>query len=171
MEHVEVIKDQFIDFEGKAHPFIIAAVSTTEEDHTVYGIDKDGDEYAQEATKVVKFGMSICNPLDEYNEDLGVLKATGRAKKNFPLLYTTIDGLIGKDIIQTTLKVMATQVVAHPEDYIAGYEQAENKWRTKNRIAKLEENLTPTEKIVLEECKKNPKFLDNVQDILKHYKK
>lgn len=171
MEHVEVLKDQFIDFAGKTHYFILAAVSTTEESHSVYNEDGQGDTYAQEVAKVVKFGLSICNPLDKFDEELGVLKATGRARKLPPSIYTTVEGLIGKEIIQVAMKHIAASIKAHPEDYITGYEQAENKWRTQNRIQKLENNLTPTEKIVLEESKKDPHFLDNVREILRHYKK
>lgn len=166
MEHVEVIKDQFTDYKGEIHQFIVAAVSTTEEDWEV----NNEEEFAQ-VYKVIKLGVSICNPRDEFDENKGVLKATGRARKSDPVIFTTVSGIIGKEVVQELLKQAALHIAKHPEDFINGYAEASKKYTEKLHIECLVDNLSPTEKIVLEECRKNPCFLDNVNEILSHYHK
>lgn len=168
MEHVEVFKDSFVDYAGKTHWFVIAAVS---ED-----LIKDCPMVVTQAglltkelgivEKGVKLGISICNPEDEFSEKVGALKAIGRARNSEFVLYSSNKGCINSEVVRAFLRQEANYLKSHPEVYIKGYQDSKDRFLKNKEITDIRNNFSETERIVCENLEKDPKFLDNVNKYL-----
>ena len=163
-EYIEVLKDSFRDYAGEEHQFILAAVSSIPDDY----ISSD-DPFGIE--KVLKIGLAICNPSDKFDEKIGACTAIGRAKESNPVLYSALSGVINTKMVRALLEQEAEYIKNNPERYIAGYEEAKERYFKRMQIKEIESNFSPIEKIVVEEVKKNSKFLDNVQKYLEYCQK
>ena len=170
-EHIEVYQDYFIDFAGRKHNFVIAAVS--QEIPTFIENIHDDVDYSINAIgeKVLKIGISICHPSDEFDQKLGITKAVGRARKYANGLYATFRGYINTDLVKAFLLQEADYIKNNPEQYIAGYKQEKEKWMKNNNIKEIEKNFSELERLVVEKVNKDPHFLDNVNEYLKWSRK
>lgn len=123
-ERIETFVGKFIDDYGDERNFVMAAVSVVlDENDPCYVTDCDGFN-EQELVKGVKVGYSICNPIDEFDEDLGVTIAVGRARKNSEwALFATQPGYINTKVVQAFLEQEANYLAENPERYIAGYKR------------------------------------------------
>lgn len=151
-ERVQYHIDSFIDFEGKEHKFVIAAVSTIlprrfkdysddyyeggEKEfatlyHTVecyvegYGVEDDSED---EVVKKVSVGFSICNPEDEFDENIGKLKAYNRAKNSDAVLYATKSGMINTKVVTALLIQESEYFKENPGSQIKGYRDKMNRY-------------------------------------------
>ena len=98
-KYLEHIVDSFTDYEGKAHHFVIVAISETLPKTAIEaykdeweGEDKNLSYYIaeeiegepaflqDEIVKVLKLGISICNPNDTFDEVIGKRIAESKAK-------------------------------------------------------------------------------------------
>lgn len=185
-EHVEVINDSFVDYVGKTHYFTIAAVSsllprtsgelksnpTSNDDlevtHEVgiYIEDYGTDDYLCNVTKVVRLGISICNPLDEFDEKVGALKAIARARENGPALLSVNPGTINTTVVKALLKQEAEYLKHNPENFIEGYADMKARYEKRKEMEAMAENFSDTEKAVIAGIQDNPKFLDNAFEYL-----
>ena len=167
-EHVNVIKDSFVDYAGKTHHFVIAAVTNelaTGEGYCPPVIGISPDTY-QCVEKGVKLGISICNPEDKFDEKIGVLKAISRARNNFPVLYVTNSGYINNTLVEAFLKQEAEYLKSNPNAYIQGYDDSKERYLKRMQMENIKENFSEVERIVVEGVRKDPKFLDNVNTYL-----
>lgn len=78
-EHVNVLKDSFVDYAGRTHHFVVAAVTNglvNESGQLPLIICPDGIEANCVGTveKGIRISVSICNPEDEFVEKVGVQK-------------------------------------------------------------------------------------------------
>lgn len=173
-KHVEVIKDYFVDYAGNKHNFVIAAISEElDVPHRVamkVGAGYLGPMFSpvDEVVKAIKIGIAICNPLDNYDEELGVVKAVGRARKAIPSIWTKEKGYINAKTVNALLTSEAEYLKKNPEKYIAGYEDAHNKWLEKHQMDELAANFNSIQKVMVEEGKKNPEFIGDVQRYLEY---
>lgn len=173
-KHVEVIKDYFVDYAGKRHNFMIAAISEElEVPHRIAMKVADGFvgpvfSPIDEVVKAIKVGISICNPLDEFDEELGVAKAVGRARKAIPSIWTKEKGYINSKTVMALLTSEADYLKKNPEKYIAGYEDQKKKYLEENEMKELVAGFTSLQAAVVDECEKDPRFLDNVQKYLNY---
>ena len=165
--YVEVIKDSFVDYAGKTHHFIIAAISDNLE--KTYGdtpivVVPQGlcSETIGFAEKGIRIGISICNPEDKFDEKVGTLKAIARAKRSNIALYASDKGYINTALVRAFLQQEAEYLKNNPEQYITGYEDSKSRYLKRKSMEEMKENFSSTEKIIVEEVQKNPKFLDNV---------
>lgn len=157
-EHVDVIKDSFIDFAGKIHYFVIAAVSR-ELDNAITFVDYP---YPRKLVKGLHLGIAICNPEDKFEEKIGILKAISRARNSCPVMYVTNCGYINDTLVKAFLKQEADFLKANPNIYIKGYNEARERYLKRRAMEDLEENFTVVEKIVVDSVQRDPKFLDNI---------
>lgn len=169
--YVEVIKDSFVDYAGKTHHFIIAAVSDNLE--KTYGdipvvVVPQGlcSKTPGFAEKGIRIGISICNPEDKFDEKVGTLKAIARAERSGIALYSSDRGYINTTLVRAFLQQEAEYLKNNPEQYIAGYEDSKSRYLKRKSMEEMKENFSSTEKIIVEEVQKNPKFLDNVSTYL-----
>lgn len=169
-EHIDVLVDSFVDYAGKTHHFVMAAVTNVLEDD--YGISPvtnylNYSNYCfKSVRKGISIGVSICNPKDEFVEKIGVLKAVARARNNDPVLYVTDPSYINKTLVETFLKQEAEYLKSNPDAYIQGYNDSKERYLKRKKMEGLKENFSEVEKIVVEGVQKDPKFLDNVNTYL-----
>lgn len=171
-----VIKDSFVDFEGKTHKFIIAAVKTSlkNEYNDVPEVIQSTGIMKISSVEVpigLKIGVSICNPDDKYDENLGVIKAVGRAIKSNPVLYALHSGQLGDKLINVFLMQEAEYIKENPEKYIKGYNNAKNNYTLNKEMNQIYNNFSDIEKIVVKEIKNNPNYLDNINKYVNYINK
>lgn len=183
-EHINSINDMFVDYKGIVHPFTIVAVSQTLP-KTGKEIGEDSDTYRDcEVThevaiyledygtydylgcvgKIVKLGVAICNPGDEFNEKVGYNKALARARNSNPVLYANVNnlGVINNHVVTALLQQEAKYLKENPAKYIKGYKEAEEKYKKAQEMEELYENFSSLEDDVLDALNNNPHFLDDV---------
>jgi hypothetical protein len=122
-ERIETLTDSFVDSNGNTRYFVIAAVSQvfTDTEEPMFVEDSNGDP-KWNVTKGLKLGISICNPSDTFNEELGKTIAIGRARKNkqYALLTSQL-GYINTILVKAFLTQEAKYIKNNPELYIKGY--------------------------------------------------
>ena len=172
MDNEMVIKDKFVDYAGKEHQFVVAVRKISLKDLDIeYAVDSEDIESIGEVRTGLQVGVSICNPVDEYDEGIGVLKALGRARKAECSLYSTYPGQLGKIVLQAYLEQEAEYIKNNPDKYIKGYNEAKENFFKNKEMEKLAENFTDIEKEIVNNVKKNPNFLDKVCTYLNHLDK
>ena len=174
MNNEIVLKDKFVDYAGKEHQFIIAATKVVFKDTGspfVVKLANGTGEVLGDVQAGLQIGMSICNPVDEFSEKVGTLKAIARAKKSDIALYAAHPGQMRDDLIRTYLAQEAEYVKKNPEKYIKGYNDAKARFLKHQEMEKVKENFTDIEKVIVEGVKKDPTYLDNVQKYLSYLNK
>lgn len=173
-ECIEVIKDSFTDYAGKVHHFIIAAVSEPFETPLTVGVPITEEESvfysAGTVQKGLHLGVAICNPDDVFDEKIGVLKATGRAKSSPASLYSSENGQINTKLVRAFLEQEAAYLKSNPDKYIKGYSEAKERWLRNKSMKEIGDNLSDLEQIIVDEVKKDSKFLDNIGKYIKWLK-
>lgn len=132
--------DKFVDYAGVEREFILAAVSVplpTEtcifmpEPDSYNGVFYSNNVYV-DLEKYLFIGMSIRNPEDKYDEEIGKRIAVGKALKGKgKQLYASHAGLINTKMVQALLEQEAEYFKRDPQSYIAGYRNAEKRWKEK----------------------------------------
>lgn len=163
MEHVEVLKDQFVDYAGKTHYFIIAAISDVFSD-SLEVVSAKGVQATVigEVEKGIRLGIAICNPEDKFVEKTGVCKAIGRARESETVLYASYKGLINTKLVRALLEQEADYLKHNPEKYIVGYAEGKERFLKKQEMNNIKEKFTEVERIVVDNMEKDPTYLDNV---------
>lgn len=166
-QYVEVIKDSFVDYAGKTHQFIIAAVCDSfENEHSdaLMVMQPEGSTFnvVGYVEKGIRLGISICNPEDEFNEKVGTLKAIARAKNSVVAIYASDRGYVNTTLVRALLQQEAEHLKSNPDMYIVGYNDSKARFLKRKSMEELKNNFSEVEKIVVEGVKKDPKYLDNV---------
>lgn len=141
---------EFTDFKGKLHKFTVCAL-VLEASNLVLAYPNVYESQLKEFTKglqpmkssyLVVFGVSFCCPQDmpNYKESLGKEIAFNRAKsakipaKRWIALNTTS---ITRDFMEAVLKAEVEYVQNHPEKFIKGYKEEEEKYLKKKLSKKV----------------------------------
>lgn len=169
--YTEVISDSFVDYRGRVHHFVIAAISDCFSETISPYVDvtyecEHGTRMMGTVAKGIRIGISICNPEDKFDEEKGALKALARARKAEIALYASEEGYINTPLVRAFLKQEAEYLKNNPDKYIKGYDDSRKRYLRNQSMKRLEENFNPVEKVIVEEVTKNPKYLDNVNRYL-----
>lgn len=124
-ERIETLVDSFDDTNGNTRHFVVAAVSVMfdQDDEPAAVVDLKNEECG-EVIKGLKLGFAICNPNDEFNEQLGITIAVGRARKNAEYaLLASEPGFINTPLVRAFLAQEAEYFKCNPESRIAGYKR------------------------------------------------
>lgn len=192
-EHIETITSEFVDYKGEKHYFIIAAIS--QNFPKFLNIDKNSNnvkigndrtpvfyevneyiegygmtEYSNSITKNLRIGISICNPVDKFNESIGKAKAIARARMSDPVLFVKNAGLINSKVVRALLEQESEYLKNNPELLIKGYKESKLRYERNHQMVNLEKNFTPVERDIAEKLTKNPNFLDKVYDYIEWFK-
>lgn len=192
-EHIETITSEFVDYKGEKHYFIIAAIS--QNFPKFLNIDKNSNnvkigndrtpvfyevneyiegygttEYSISITKSLRIGISICNPVDKFNESIGKAKAIARAKMSDPVLFVKNAGLINSKVVRALLEQESEYLKNNPELLIKGYKESKLRYERNHQMVNLEKSFTPVERDIAEKLTKNPNFLDKVYDYIEWFK-
>lgn len=171
-QRVDTLVSSFVDYKGQEHKFVVAAVS--EVLPTTYGEAYPEDTGASEAekntsvsyeavrynewdsdyfeglVKSLRLGVSICNPIDTFNERAGKEKAVHRAKNSKKnALYSTDKGYISSRVVKAMLEQEAHYVKTNPGKYIKGYDEAKAKYEFELSSKIKYNNLSETEKSLI----------------------
>lgn len=186
-EHIEFITDSFTDYAGKVHHFVIAALSqnlpsrsgqlkynltcnenlSVSHEVSVYIEDYGTEDYIGTVTKIVRLGVSICNPVDTFDEKVGTLKAIARARNASPTLYSSNLGAINTGVVKALLEQEAKYLKNNPEKFIKGYIDMRDRYFTHQKMEAIKKDFSEIENQVVENLQNNPKFLDKVMQYLK----
>ena len=178
-KYLEHIVDSFTDYEGKAHHFVIVAISETApktaieaykdewegEDknvsyHIAEEIEGEPSLYLQdEIVKVLKLGIAICNPNDVFNEELGIKVATYRAQ---PKLYATDSGVINSTMVKALLQQEASYIKNNPEKYITAYAENREKFLKNQELENIKNSFSEEEVAIVDKISNGD--LDKVLD-------
>lgn len=142
----EFLIDKFVDYTGKEREFILAAVSVPllcEDCMEIPDIESfDGEIYDDARLlplqKLLLIGISVCNAEDKFDEEIGKRIAVGKALKfKGKCLALTDAGLANTTMIEALLKQEATYFKRNPESCIAGYSNAEKRWKEKQSLQQV----------------------------------
>ena len=124
-ERIETLVDSFTDENGYTRHFVIAAISIVFDESNEPDVVLDSDtNYCQNVIKGLKLGFSICNPADEFDANLGIKIAIGRARKNSEYaILVSEPGFINTKLVQAFLEQEAEYFKHNPESRIAGYKR------------------------------------------------
>lgn len=174
-----VITDKFTDFEGKDHWFVVAGVLTRLNKSSITGqppvIVEDGEEtstlnqleYYDTIRVGLNVGISICNPLDEFDEHLGIKKAMARANAAYSVLYAPFAGMLNDKVIKAYLEEKVRHIKNNPEKYITGYAKAQQKYIQNCELDNMYSKFTEGEKEVIEKATKSPNYIERLLRYIK----
>lgn len=122
--------DSFIDFEGKERKFVLLC-ATINDPLLVYSVHN-----VIEAERYLNLGIALCNEVDEFDEQLGVKIALGRAQKKLNHMIIFQKGsMINNDLVNTILERESAYLKKDPGFYIEGYDVAKDRYLRNNNTA------------------------------------
>ena len=154
----EFLIDSFIDFKGIEHKVVICALTQTPEsndydlmvswvnDHNEVDME---DEIYSVVKRCLSIGIAICNPNDDFNEELGKKIALSKAENNIPVLVSTEIGVMNKILVNAYLKQEMEFLKKNPGKFIKGYAESEKKFLEMRELAEEVASLTTEEKNTL----------------------
>jgi len=194
--HIQHLHDSFVDYKGKTHYLTLVAISEelpikncelknpVEEYNPDNAVTYDVCEYLDnfgclnyigEVTKGLKIGISVCNPLDKFDPEIGLKRATAKAKQSNYVLFVTDKGLINTALVTALLHQEAEFIKNNPNKIIKGYNEAMKKYqKQQEEISKMKtfkKNLSENERIAVKVAKENPGFLHKLMSYVEWLKK
>jgi len=131
MEKVTYLSDKFINYKGETQQFVLCAVS--------YMLD--------DTTKSLSVGVSFTHPKDTFNEEIGETIAYNKAIDK-PCCYLETDnkGVINTALVTCVLTNIVEQIQKNPGKFIAGYNDAEKKYKQTCEASKTWSQMTEEDK-------------------------
>ena len=121
--------DSFIDFEGKERKFILLCATINMPSLIL-------NNQFNEAERYLNLGIALCNEVDEFDEQLGVKIALGRAQKKLNHMIVLQRGsMINNDLVNTILERESAYLKKDPGFYIEGYDVAKDRYLRNNSTA------------------------------------
>lgn len=122
--------DSFIDFEGKERKFVLLCATINNLSFVYNGNN------VIEAERYLNLGIALCNEVDEFDEQLGVKIALGRAQKKLNHMIAFQRGsMINNDLVNTILERESAYLKKDPGFYIEGYDVAKDRYLRNNNTA------------------------------------
>ena len=141
-EIIDFLKGEFTDYAGVTRSFIFAAVSEVlpnaaeDGDGNEFDVNYDVVEFVSgfngnidishqdTVVKKLSIGVSVQNAKDKFDEELGKVIATGKARKRpVGVFYSTSAGLISSAMVKAVLENEVNHFKTNPGMYIAGYDK------------------------------------------------
>ena len=151
-EKVVYLNGEFVNFKGETQKVILCAVSVCLQDSVIVSGDIESVEGVDGVVvnKALYIGVSIQNPKDAYNEELGKKIAYSKAKTTGSIITTSYSGFINSETVNCILNNLLNYIKKDPGVVIAGYDKALKKFKTNAALVKEWKKL-PTEKQTLYE--------------------
>lgn len=171
------VVDSFVDYKGETRKFVACALSQSPATNQLkigwindnYTIDTSDCLY-HTVYRMVTIGISVCNPSDVFDLELGKRIAYNKAAKieTLPRIYTTDKGIITTDLVDAFLKQQIKFFKENPEMFIPGYNESKKEYLEKESVRKSISKLSNDEKIAFNLAIKGIK-LQKYQDLAKFY--
>ena len=145
-EKIVTVISEFTDFRGKIHKFVVAAISMpVYAEISIYSESEVNN--LTNAEKVVKLGVAVCNPIDEYDEEKGKMIAINKARNSSDYaLYATLPGMINTAVVNALVNQEVVFIKDNPGRVIPGYIDEKIKFEARKAFAKELATLTEEEK-------------------------
>lgn len=169
----------FNDYKGQEHKIIICAVSQKvnvgELEVSPIEIYKDPTDvvgYAKNVSKILSFGVAICNPVDDYNPQQGEMIAYNRAKDydTCPMIISNRAGFFNTVTVNAIINNYLEFIQNDPGSILKGYEAAKSKFfeeqDLKNDVSHMSEEEKTTVKILSEASPENIEYAKKVVKFL-----
>lgn len=141
---INYVVDSFINYKGIEQKFVLCVKTT--ESNLLY--EDDIDIY--ECYRDLHIGIAICNPNDEFNEEIGKKIALGKAESSIPKLISTEPGIINNAVVQALIQQEINYIKNNPGRFIPGYDEAVDKIKKKDKVISEIKNLNNDEAIIIE---------------------
>lgn len=167
--HVEILQDEFTDYAGKKHIFMVAAVSEHLEDDSLGVVEVQGleAEVIDDVKETVGIGISLCNPCDTFNERAGAMKAIHRAENVPTFTYTcSTRGGFDADVVKALMTRAAKYVKQNRDEFIPGYSEMKERYLKNKQMEDFGKGLGEVERIVVEKTQEDPRFLTKIQEYI-----
>lgn len=141
MDYIDFKLGIFKDFKGQDRLIIGCCISEQVEKGLVAtwdGVDMQGTPLL----RVVKIGIAVYNPTDEFDLEVGRKHAKERAEKSQPILYTAAGSVINEEISVALLNQAMANFAKNPETVIPGYKEAAAKYA---KVKKSEDFINSTD--------------------------
>lgn len=173
----------FNDYKGQEHKFIVCAVSQHVNDEKDYfnaatlGVcfNKDNPfyDYNIAVSKMLTFGVAVCNPIDAYNESHGEVIAYNKAKSKNPfnVIVSQRPGAINTSTVNTHLDDLVNYIAKEPNCIIPGYNEARKKFfeerDLKDDVNKMDDTTKNKIKILADST---PESIEYAKKVVKYIK-
>lgn len=157
----------FVDFQGVTRQFVVCALSTSQfnsdtQEVSIVVYDENGYAIGDvESPRAVFIGVSVCNPLDEWNEEKGKMIALAKARGFKPdapeksaALFATRAGLISEGMVKAILDREVQHVIEVPDSVIKGYSQMKARWDEEQEMKKYVEETPENLKAISDQLNK-----------------
>ena len=145
-EKIVTVVSEFTDFKGIIHKFVVAAVSEPIDAEVEIFDDGEVINYAS-ISKTVKLGVSICNPIDIFDEEKGKMIAINKAKNSSDYaLYATKPGMINTAVVNALVAQEVEFIKNNPSRVIPGYIDEKEKFEKRQKFINKFAELTEEEK-------------------------
>ena len=146
-EKIVTVTSEFVDYKGLTHKFIVAAVSQPVDARIdIYDEDGDIDDYS-DAQKVIKLGVAVCNPNDEFDEEKGKMIAINKARNSFDYaMFAVLPGMINTAVVNALVNQEVIFIKENPGRVIPGYIDEKIKFEARKAFAKELAALTEEER-------------------------
>ena len=151
-EKVVYLNGEFVNFKGETQKVILCAVSVCLQGSVIVSGDTELVEGVDGVVvnKALFIGVSIQNPKDTYNEEIGKKIAYSKAKTTGSIITTNYSGFINSETVNCILNNLLNYIKKDPGVAIAGYDKALKKFKTKAALVEEWKKL-PKEKQTLYE--------------------
>lgn len=173
------ITDKFTDYEGKDHWFVVAGTLMKLDKSRITGeppmIIEDGEddstlnqlEYYDTVRVSLNVGIAICNPMDDFDEHLGIKKALARARASYGVLYAPFAGMLNETVIRAYLEEKVKHIQNNPQNYIAGYAKAKKKYLENLELNSTYDSFTDNEKEVVDKAITSTNYFKKLLNYIK----
>lgn len=157
----------FTDFKGEEHGIVVCGVTYPANENDYIDIDEDLFNIA----KVLKIGVAICNPKDQYTSQKGEAIAYNRAKSYKAIVMTSSrPGMFNTESVNAIIFDYLRYIERDPGSVIRGYDDACKRFKLESKLkeeaSKMNDEdkqfikkLAKVSKETLESAKKISKFL------------
>lgn len=138
----------FVNYAGQTQQVIICAITSEPCCSYRYVVDEEDDEgmLFTPVKRQLNLGISIQNPNDSINEELGKKIAFGKATNSTPVMVSTIPGIITKEVVDAVMAKTLKYVQNSPENYIATYAKNKAKFDSNKQLLDKYNNLSDEDK-------------------------
>lgn len=144
---VNYLTGSFVNYAGQTQQVIICAITSEPCCINRWVTDEvsDGFEFTP-VKRQLNLGISIQNPNDSINEELGKKIAFGKATNSTPVMVSTIPGIITKEVVDAVMTKTLKYVQNSPENYIATYAKNKAKFDSNKQLLDKYNNLSEEDK-------------------------
>lgn len=168
----------FKDFKGVEHKVVVCAISrrvntsNSELFTSSMNIGSYNDCYHYLPEKILSFGVAVCNPIDNYNEEHGEMIAYNKAKSpSAPTLTSDRTGFFNTSTVGFLLNNYLEYIERDPGSVIPGYDEAKRKHQTacdlKDDISKMDDVMKAKIRILAEST---PESIEYAKKVVKYIK-